>query len=137
MKNFFACLILAVAVISLSSCTTTSNSFRQKSKSITALSGERTRIGQTWHINNDCSHADYPATHIVEQPKHGRLQIVHEPVFPNAAGKLAKCRTVKVGGVVGYYTSEPGYIGSDRIVLSSPYGDGKIEETVMNVNVIK
>ncbi len=137
MKSIFSYWILAIAAISPSSCTTTSDSFRQKSKSITALSGEKTKIGQTWHINDDCSHADYPATHIVEQPKHGRLQIVHEPVFPGATGKLAKCRTVKVGGVVGYYTPEPGYIGSDRFVLRSPYGYGKIQETVMNVSVIK
>ncbi|RFB93654.1 hypothetical protein B5K11_14175 [Rhizobium leguminosarum bv. trifolii] len=138
MKSIFSYLILATAAISLSSCTTTSDGFRRKSASLTVLSGEKTKAGQNWHINVDCSQIDYPAIHVVEQPKHGRLQIVHEPVFPyDARGERLKCRTIKVGGAVGYYTSEPGYIGSDRFVVRYPYGDGMIEEIALNVNVIK
>ncbi|MBB3297109.1 hypothetical protein CO662_03135 [Rhizobium anhuiense] len=138
MKSIFAYSILAAAVISLSSCTTTSDSFRRESASLTVRSGERTRAGQVWRIHSDCSLADYPPTHIIEQPKHGRLQIVHEPIFPHEAkGKLAKCRTVKVGGVAGYYTSKPGYIGSDRFVVRFPVGDGEIKEMVLNVSVMQ
>ena len=138
MKGIFVYLISAAAVISLSSCTTTSDSSRRESASLTAHSGEKTRAGQNWHINSDCSLADYPPTHIIEQPKHGRLQIVHEPIFPHEAkGKLAKCRTVKVGGVAGYYTSKPGYIGSDRFVVRFPVGDGEIKEMVLNVSVMQ
>ena len=70
MKSIFAYSILAAAVISLSSCTTTSDSFRRESASLTVRSGERTRAGQVWRIHSDCSLADYPPTHIIEQPKH-------------------------------------------------------------------
>lgn len=124
-------------MIALCGCTTTSDSFRQKSVSKTVLTGEKTKLGQTWHVDKDCSFVGYLPTHVIEQPKHGRFQLVHESVFPNEKGALAKCRTVKVQGMVGYYTSEPGYIGSDKIVVRSPSGNGRVDEIIMNVNVIK
>ncbi|MBY5443743.1 hypothetical protein HFO93_09655 [Rhizobium leguminosarum] len=136
MKSIFSYLI-AGAMIALCGCTTTSDSFRQKSVSKTVLTGEKTKLGQTWHVNKDCSFVDYLSTHVIEQPKHGRFQLVREPVFPYEKGELAKCRTVKVQGEVGYYISEPGYIGSDKVVVRSPSGNGRVDETIINVNVVK
>ncbi len=101
------------------------------------MSGVRTKLGQHWHINNDCSLADVPAVRIIEAPKHGRLEIVRQPVFPDSAGRLERCRTVKVMGLVAYYTAKAGYAGEDSFVLRAPYGDGKIADTTMNVTVLK
>ncbi|WP_245313636.1 hypothetical protein [Rhizobium sp. R635] len=130
-------MILAATTIPLSSCTTTSDGFRRQSQSITARSGVRTLVAKNWHIDDDCRHIDYPAIDIVEQPKHGRLEIVHEPLFPKLVGKVSKCETTKVNGVVGYYTADKGYTGSDRLVIRSPYEEGKTEEGVLSVTVVK
>lgn len=130
-------LLLAAAAITLSACTATSESSRQQTLSITARSGVKTLVAKNWHINDDCSQIDYPAMTIAEKPKHGRLEIVHEPVYPKLDGKQSKCATTKVNGVVAYYTPNPGYTGRDRLVIRSPYEDGKIEEGVLSVTVVK
>ncbi len=110
---------------------------KHQSVSKTVLTGEKTQLGTNWHINPDCSFADLPATHIIEAPKHGRLQILHSKIFPNAKGLFAKCRTVRVNGLVAYYRSKPGYVGTDQVILRAPYGDGKVAETVINITVVK
>ncbi|WP_245314353.1 hypothetical protein [Rhizobium sp. R634] len=124
-------------MIPLSACTTTSEGLRRQSESITARSGVRTLVAKNWHIDDDCRHIDYPAIDIVERPKHGRLEIVHEPLFPKLDGKASKCEKTRVNGVVGYYTPDPGYTGKDRLVIRSPYEEGKTEEGVLNVTVVK
>lgn len=130
-------LLLAAAAITLSACTATSESSRQQTLSITARSGVKTLVAKNWHINDDCSQIDYPAMTIAEKPKHGRLEIVHEAVYPKLDGKQSKCATTKVNGVVAYYTPNPGYTGRDRLVIRSPYQDGKIEEGVLSITVVK
>ncbi|MGF6159547.1 hypothetical protein M2267_004819 [Ensifer sp. KUDG1] len=130
-------LLLTAATITLSACTTTSESSRQQTLSITARSGVKTLVAKNWHIDDDCGQIDYPAMTIAEKPKHGRLEIVHEPVYPKLDGKQSKCATTKVNGVVAYYTPNPGYTGRDRLVIRSPYEDGKIEEGVLNITVVK
>ncbi|WP_246732275.1 hypothetical protein [Rhizobium laguerreae] len=90
MKSIFTYSILAVATISLSNCTTTSN-IRHDSHRVTARSGERTSVLQNVHLNGDCKFIDYPRVDIVEQPKHGRIEIVHQPVIADSGGKKMKC----------------------------------------------
>ncbi|WP_245304179.1 hypothetical protein [Rhizobium aethiopicum] len=93
-------------------------------------------MAKNWHIDDDCRHIDYPAMDVVEKPKHGRLEIVHEPLFPKLDGKTSKCETVKTKGVVGYYTADKGYTGIDRLVIRSPYEEGKTEDGVLSVKVV-
>ncbi|WP_426289281.1 hypothetical protein ACN9MC_27025 [Ensifer adhaerens] len=133
----FRYLFLPVIVVALSACTTTSDDSRQQALSITARSGVKTLVAKNWHIDDNCSQIDYPAMTIAEKPKHGHLEIVHEAVYPKLVGKQSKCATTKVNGVVAYYTPNPGYTGRDRLVIRSPYEDGKIEEGVLSVTVVK
>ncbi|WP_077964876.1 hypothetical protein [Ensifer adhaerens] len=135
--NTVRCLLLASAALSLSACTTTSDSSRQQTLSITARSGVKTLVAKNWHIDDACRQIDYPAMTVAEKPKHGRLEIVREPVYPKLVGKQSKCAATKVNGIVAYYTPDPGYTGRDRLIIRSPYEDGKIEEGVLTVTVIK
>lgn len=137
MRDMIAAFALTVFAIGASGLAEASDSFKRESLSRTVMSGVRTKLGQHWHINNDCSLADVPVARIVEAPKHGRLEIVRQPVFPTSSGKLERCRTVKVMGLVAYYTAKAGYIGEDRFVLRAPYGDGKIADTTMTITVLK
>ncbi|WP_259669820.1 MULTISPECIES: hypothetical protein [unclassified Rhizobium] len=136
LKNLFIFAALSLVTGLLSSCTTSSEGFRQQSLSFPVRSGVRTLVAKNWHIDDDCRHIDYPAMDVVEKPKHGRLEIVHEPLFPKLEGKTSKCQTVKVNGVVGYYTAKKGYTGSDRLVIRSPYEEKKTEESVLSVKVV-
>ncbi|ARM88965.1 hypothetical protein RHEC894_CH02678 [Rhizobium sp. CIAT894] len=56
---------------------------------------------------------------------------------PKLDRKVSKCETLKVNGVVGYYTSDPGYTGTDRLVIRSPYEEGKTDEGVLSVKVLR
>ncbi|MBY5563933.1 hypothetical protein HFO59_26120 [Rhizobium leguminosarum] len=136
MRSIFTYSILAVATISLSNCTTTSN-IRHDSHRMTARSGERTSVLQNVHLNGDCKFIDYPRVDIVEQPKHGRIEIVHQPVTADSGGKKMKCDKVKADGVAVYYTSQPGYVGSDKFIIRTPEDHGRIEEGVAEVKVVK
>ena len=137
MKNIFSYLILAAAVISLSSCTTSLTGFKQTSYPATVRSGQKTKMVQNFHIDSNCRHAGYPDIDIVEQPKHGRLEIVHQPLVADTQGKWPKCDKLKVKGTVAYYTSERGFVGSDRFVLKTPYERGNIVQGTFNLNVVK
>lgn len=78
-----------------------------------------------------------PRVDIVEQPKHGRIEILHQPVVADAGGKKMKCDKVKANGVAVYYTSQPGYVGSDKFIIRTPEDHGRIEEGLASVNVVK
>lgn len=101
------------------------------------MSGIRTKIGQHYHINNDCTPAQMPPTVVIKPPAHGKIEIVKEKVFPKPSGPLARCSSVKVSGLAGYYTSKPGFKGKDQFILRAPVGDGKIADTTIIVNVLK
>ncbi len=101
------------------------------------MSGIRTKIGQHYHINNDCTPAQMPPTVVVQSPAHGKIEIVKEKIFPKSNGPLARCGSVKVPGLAGYYTSKPGFAGKDQFTLRAPVGDGKIADTTIIVNVLK
>lgn len=137
MKNIFAYLILAAAVISLSSCTTSLTGYKRQSFPVTVRGGAKIILVQNYHIDGNCLHAGYPDIDVVEQPKHGRLEIVHQPVVVDTRGKSPKCDKLKVKGVVAYYTPERGYIGSDRLILKTPYEHGNIHEGTINVTVVR
>ena len=104
---------------------------------MTARSGERTSVLQNVHLNGDCKFIDYPRVDIMEQPKHGRIEIVHQPVTADSGGKKMKCDKVKADGVAVYYTSQPGYVGSDKFIIRTPEDHGRIAEGVAEVKVVK
>lgn len=137
MKKFIA--ILAVVALAAGSFVPAqaAESFRRQTVSKTVVSGIRTKLAQNTHIDRDCSLVDVPFTRIVEKPKHGRLEIARERVFPNSKGEYARCRTVKVMGLVAYFTAEAGYEGKDRFTLRAPYGDGMVEDVTFSVTVLK
>lgn len=135
----FSCALLSVAVcVSLSSCVTTQGSHLHAQNGITAVSGERTKIAQAWHLNPDCTADGVPNIRILQEPQHGSVNVVTEPVYPLfARGVLAKCRTKKVRGTVVYYTSAPHYLGPDRVRTRSSFQMGGVADVVTKINVVK
>ncbi|NTG84521.1 hypothetical protein [Rhizobium rhizogenes] len=134
----FSVLAVLFIGIGLSSCVTTNaEGIKQSEFHGLAVSGERTRIGRDWSLNPDCSMLALPKVRVLEAPKHGKLEINSEAIFPTASGFYKKCNATRVRGTVEYYTSDKGFVGKDRIVTRSSYGDGLVQDATTNINVVK
>ncbi|ANK89219.1 MULTISPECIES: hypothetical protein [unclassified Rhizobium] len=136
MMRTSAAAISALLLPILASCTTTSGGIVTENKSLTAVSAERTRLGQAWHLKTDCSPSSRPNVRTVSPPAHGKLEIVPEDVLANSK-KFSKCAGVKTAGMVVYYTSAAGYVGPDKTTFRESYGDGVVRDVTFDVNVVK
>ena len=129
-------LTIVVIGAALSSCASTNvDGVRQIDDRALAVSGERTRIGRDWNLNPDCSVRTKPLVRVLEPPKHGKLAIVQEDVFP--ARKDGKCGSTKVLGNAQYYTSDRGFVGKDRIVTRHSYDSGGVQDVTSEITVVK
>ena len=137
MKYRIAVLSASLLTLPLSGCVTTgSDGVKSFPKQVLAASGERTRIRQDWSIKNDCSQDGLPKVRVPAAPAHGQVSIVEEGVFPNSR-RLPKCRTKKVAGIATYYTSDPGYLGSDHLRLRQSYSGGDVTDTDVHIKVVR
>jgi hypothetical protein len=126
------------AALTLSSCVSTSaDGIEQHAYAKNAVSGERTYVGEAAFVNRDCSPVGVPSARVIEAPEHGRLEIVDQAVTHYFSGEFAKCRLVKVPGVAGYYTSTNGYRGKDKMTIRVSYRNGHVEDTILNVNIVR
>ena len=139
MKKAF---ILPVAAMSVSAmlagCTTTGpDGLKRDQKNITVASGERTKLGAALSLNPDCSAKAVPEVRIREAPKHGKVESLRELAFPSGKGAYKKCSGIKVPATVGYYTSDKGFVGKDRIVIRTSDKSGHVDEGVLNITVVE
>ncbi|TDW16582.1 hypothetical protein EV128_13434 [Rhizobium azibense] len=132
-------LVAATSVIaSFASCTTSSpDGLRRHRAHRSVVSGERTKIGAAWNLNPDCSAKTVPDVRVRQAPRHGKLENLRELAFPSATDEYEKCNGIKIPAVVGYYTSEKGFVGKDRIVVRTSYKDGNVDEQVLDIAVVK
>jgi hypothetical protein len=137
MKSIIAVLTLALSLASISASASAEEGIRRKTVQKTVFAGKRTRLGDQWHIGQDCRTIDVPAHRIIEKPKNGRIEVVQEGVFPSPKSSRGHCSKVKAKGAVTYYTAKPGYEGSDRAVLRMEIGDGVLGDMVINIRVVK
>lgn len=129
---------LVPVALSLTGCVTQSHGVDTAVDHSRALSGERTKMGQAYDLNPDCTVAFLPSEKLMIPPHHGKVEIVKADIFSNykaAPGK--KCNSIRTKGLEEYYTSVAGYGGSDSYTIRTSYGNGKIVETTVNINVIK
>ncbi len=102
------------------------------------VAGERTWVGNSWKLNRDCTADGIPQAYLLEPPKHGKLVFVTEKRFPAMAkGPYEKCRDTKVDMLVGYYTSNAGYVGKDDAKFRVSAKDGRIVDNTVRVDVLK
>lgn len=137
MKSVIAVLPLVLSLALLPSYAGAEEGIQRKTVEKTVFAGKRTRLGEQWHIGQDCKTIDIPAHRIVEKPKNGRIEIVQEGVFPGPKSTRAHCSKVKAKGAVTYYTAKPGYEGRDRAVLRMEIGDGVLGDLTIDIRVVK
>lgn len=129
--------VIASSALSAGCVTQSADGVMNRSHTITAVSGERTRIKKSWHLEPDCSSAAVPTVRVMQPPKNGNVETVAEKTFPNAGGAYAKCNTKKVESAMSYYQSKSGYVGKDKVVLRESFRDGKVVDMNIDINVVK
>lgn len=130
--------ILFVA-LGLSGCVTTKDGVQISEDHSRALSGERTKMGQSYNLNADCTAATMPSIKLVQPPAHGSVEFVSEKIFSHYATGAAqiRCNSRRSPGKSEYYTSNSGYSGKDMYKVRVSYGEGTIKDVTVNINVRK
>ncbi|WP_425348969.1 hypothetical protein [Rhizobium bangladeshense] len=129
---------LISAIFGLSGCVTSADGIQKSQDQSRALSGERTKMGQSYNLNADCTAATIPKVRLVQAPAHGSVDFVSEAIYSNyKESQRVKCNSRKSPGVSEYYTSQSGYFGKDMYKVRVSYGEGTVKDVTVNINVIK
>lgn len=84
-----------------------------------ALSGAKQQIAEFYFVNPDCTSGGYPTLKVAKQPQHGQISIEQGTAYAEFTRDkaFAACNGKKVPATLVYYTSEPGFVGSDEVAL--------------------
>lgn len=129
-------IVLSFAALSLAGCTTVPG-VKDYSHRFATVSGERTKVRESWRLKLNCSPDVPPNVRVMTPPQHGKIEIVPGDIYTHIKGEGAKCNGTTVRGLVSYYTSAPGYVGEDKAIIRESYGDGHIENLTLEFNIIR
>ncbi len=87
---------------------------------VTAPSGVEARVGWIGSVGENCTVNAAPTITPAELAKHGQIRLVEGQVQTNT---VPSCPGIKIPAIVVFYTSSPGFKGTDSFALST--GDGK------------
>jgi hypothetical protein len=94
-----------------------------------ALSGQRQIIASFYATASDCTSLGYPTLKVAKPPEHGEVSVEQGTALADFGKDDARniCNGRSVPATVIYYTSEPGFIGTDsaefeRIGVRGAYG---------------
>ncbi|MBB3353711.1 hypothetical protein FHT70_003659 [Rhizobium sp. BK049] len=136
-ENHISISLISV-ILGLSGCVTSTDGIQKSQDQSRALSGERTKMGQSYNLNVDCTAATIPKIRLAQAPAHGSVDFVSEGVYSNdKESQRVKCNSRKSPGVSEYYTSQSGYSGKDVYKVRVSYGEGTVKDVTVNINVIK
>lgn len=101
------------------------------------ISGERTKVSKTFHLNPDCSPVGKIITRLAEQPKNGTAEIVNEKGYTdyNKDSQRYKCNERESEIIGFYYTSKEGFTGKDKFIIEIFYNNGNYRKRIVNVEV--
>ncbi|MBB2683527.1 UNVERIFIED_ORG: hypothetical protein GGD47_001099 [Rhizobium etli] len=125
--------------LGLSGCVTNKDGVQVSTDHSRAVSGERTKMGQSYNLNANCTAATMPSIKLVQPPAHGSVEFVSEKIFSHysTGAPQIRCNSRKSPGVSEYYTSNSGYSGKDMYKVRVSYGEGTIKDVTVNINVRK
>jgi len=94
-----------------------------------ASSGVRQQIAEFYYVNSDCTSGGYPLLKVAKPPQHGQISVEQGTAYADYTkdSTHAACNGKKVPATLIFYTSEPGFVGSDsaafdRIGVLGAYG---------------
>lgn len=102
-----------------------------------AESGKKQILGTASSTLPDCTTDGYPTVTIVRKPQNGLAEAEKTdayPTFPKDNVRSA-CNSKKVPGVGFYYTSNPGFVGTDYASFELLYPDGNLRTLNFSISV--
>lgn len=113
---------------------------KQDQYSHRVISGKKTALGMASSVKRDCTFNSYPYTAVVKQPSHGKVTFEHGTVHVkyDKDSDAYICSGKPVEGTTIYYTSDPGFVGTDQFTLRVTvlYGS-KVSDENLTVKVVK
>jgi hypothetical protein len=102
-----------------------------------AESGKRQEISYGMSVNPDCTSIGVDIMKVVKAPAHGQITVEQGQEYPNFLPENVRhhCNSEKLAATIAYYTSEPGFVGTDTLTLEkiSPSGAYSRFDYVINV----
>lgn len=95
-------------------------------ESVTAQSGQETRVGWIGSVGADCTANPAPAVKPSKVADHGQIKLTKGEVQTN---QVPNCPGAKVPAIVVFYQSAPGFTGTDQFALTVEGGSGNSERT--------
>jgi hypothetical protein len=94
-----------------------------------AESGKKQILGSASSIIPDCTSDGYPIVTVVKKPSNGQFDAEKTEAFPSFPKDNVRysCNSQKVPAVGFYYTSTPGFTGTDSLSLNILYPDGSLK----------
>lgn len=139
MRHFLSGFITAVVAIAISAfAVSASEGVPQVRHDSTVKTGQRERIGHSWHINPDCSVTGVPTVRVIDPPLHGKITLARvREVITDAKGRTIRCNSLKLPVIAYFYQSTAGYVGSDRFVARVSFGNGDVTDRIQTIRVQK
>jgi hypothetical protein len=107
---------------------------------ISAKSGHKTGLLSNYMVNPDCSSGKVPDFKVAAAPANGTVDLWRGAVSPSFAQghTLQKCNVRKIAAVGAFYTSKSGFVGTDKVVVSSKApGSDVYSYVTVHINVAK
>lgn len=113
---------------------------KQNQYSHKVISGKKTALGMTASVKRDCTFNSYPYAAVIKQPSHGKVTFEHGTVHVkyDKDSDAYMCSGKPVEGTTVYYTSDPGFTGTDEFTmrLTVLYASSVSDESV-TLKVVK
>jgi hypothetical protein len=102
-----------------------------------AESGKKQILGSASSTLPDCTMDGYPIVTVTGKPSNGQVVIEKDLAYPSFPKDNVRsvCNAQKVPGVSFYYTSNPGFVGTDNTVLDLLFPDGSIRKYNFSISV--
>jgi len=93
---------------------------------IATTPGSKTKLNFYVALNADCSSIGDSTIRIVDPPSHGSVAVEQGTDYPEFASNNQRfeCNKHEAPGTIVYYTSAPGYVGSDSVKIESISANG-------------
>jgi len=83
------------------------------------VSGVKQQIAEFYFVNSDCTSGGYPVLKVAKLPQHGQVSVEQGTAYADFKkdDSRAACNGKKMPATLIFYTSEPGFIGSDTVAF--------------------
>ncbi len=102
-----------------------------------AFSGTKQLIGHYIQLTPSCETLGYAAVRVTQPPTNGQVSIEQGEDYPDYKKDNVRfsCDSKKVPAVLLFYTSKPGFVGTDFAVVDAVFADGGLMHREFTISV--